>query len=265
MRHPSIQENDVKPLAIQLYTVREQAAKDFIGTIKKVAEIGYAGVEPAGLYDHSPAEIRKLVEDLGMRISSNHQPWPTRDNLQQVIDVAGELGTGTVICGWGPDQFADSSTIKATAADANFIVNELTDAGLTVAVHNHYWEFDRLDGRLKYDIFLEMVPGLKCEIDTYWCANFGANDASEVVATYKHRTPLLHIKDGLFDKEAPQVPVGSGKMDIPGVIASADETVLEWLIVENDTCDCDMLVGADKSFKYLISNGLAEGSASSKR
>ena len=89
----------MKPLSIQLYTLRERAAKDFVGVLKAVAEIGYAGVEPAGLFGHGPSEVRKIVEDLGMTVSSNHQPWPNRENLNEVIEVAGGLGTKTVICG----------------------------------------------------------------------------------------------------------------------------------------------------------------------
>ena len=249
----------MKPISIQLYTLREYAKEDFIGVLKRIADIGYAGVEPAGLFGHEPKEIRKIVEDLGMTVSSNHQPWPNRENLDQVIDVAAGLGTDTVICGFGRDEFKDLDSIKATAETANFIVGKLTKAGLTVTVHNHYWEFDRIDGVLKYDTFMNLCPGLKCEIDTYWCANFGANDAAEIVAKYAKRTPLLHIKDGTFDREKPQVPVGSGKMDIPAVIAAADESVLKWLIVENDTCDRDMFQGAEESYRYLVKNKLGKG------
>jgi len=249
----------MKPVSIQLYTLREYAKDDFLGVLRKVAEMGYAGVEPAGLFGNKPADIKKIVEDLGMTVSSNHQPWPNRENLSEVIDVAAELGTQTVICGWGPDRFADRDTIEKTAEEARFIVEKLSAAGLTVALHNHYWEFDRLAGTLKYDIFVDLVPGLMLEIDTYWCANFGANDAAEIVKKSNKRAPLLHIKDGVFDKEAPQVPVGEGKMDIPAVIGAADPDVLEWLIVDNDTCDRDMLDGAKASLDYLTGNGLGSG------
>ena len=63
----------MKPISLQLYTLRERAAEDFIGVLKDVAKIGYKGVEPAGLFDHDPKEIKKIVDDLGMTVSSNHQ------------------------------------------------------------------------------------------------------------------------------------------------------------------------------------------------
>ncbi len=249
----------MKPVSIQLYTLRERAEKDFFGVLKQVADIGYLGVEPAGTFGINPKEVRRYVEELGMVVSSNHQPWPNEDNLNEVIDVAGSLGTRTVICGFGPDDFKDMDTIKKTAETTNFIVENLNTGGLAVALHNHYWEFDTIDGRLKYDIFIDMCPNLLCEVDTYWAANFGAVNPTEVVAKYASRAPLLHIKDGPLIKDELQTPVGSGKMNISSVIKAADENVLDWIIVEMDNCDRDMLQGVKESYEYLVSNGLAKG------
>ena len=249
----------MKPISLQLYTLRESAAKDFIDVLKKVADIGYKGVEPAGIFGHEPAEIRKIVEDLGMTVSSNHQPWPARDNLNEVVDVAAGLGTDIVICGFGPADFVDLEKIKETAETTNFIVEKLNADGLTVALHNHYWEFDSIDGKLKYDIFVEMCPDLKCEVDTYWAANFGAVDPVTVVSKYRAKAPLLHIKDGTLVKDELLKPLGAGKLDIPAVIAAADESVLQWIIVELDNCDRDMFQAVAESYTYLVGEGLAQG------
>jgi sugar phosphate isomerase/epimerase len=249
----------MKPISIQLYTLREMAKQNFIAVLEKVAEIGFAGVEPAGLFGHTPQEVRHIVEDLGMTVSSNHQPWPNRENLAEVAEVAAGLGTTMVICGFGPDNFKTLDDIKATAETANFIVERLTASGLSVAVHNHWWEFEILDGRLKYDIFMEMCPGLLCELDLYWASNFGANDVAKIVDRYRQRTPLLHVKDGTFDREKPQVPVGQGRMDVAADLHAADDNVLKWLIVELDTCDRDMVDGVAESYRYLTGQGLAKG------
>lgn len=249
----------MKPISLQLYTLRERASADFIDVLKKVADIGYKGVEPAGIFGHEPTEIRKVVEDLGMTVSSNHQPWPSLDNLNEVVDVAAGLGTDIVICGYGPDDFTDLEKIKKTAETTNTIVEKLNADGLIVALHNHYWEFDTIDGKLKYDVFVEMCPNLTCEVDTYWSANFGAVDPVQVVSKYKAKAPLLHIKDGPLVKDELLNPIGAGKMDIPAVIAAADESVLRWLIVELDNCDRDMLQAVTESYSYLTGEGLAQG------
>jgi sugar phosphate isomerase/epimerase len=249
----------MKPVALQLWSLREQAKQDFVGVLKKVGTLGYAGVEPAGLFGLQPGEVRRIVDDLGMKVCSNHQPWPARDNLQEVIDVASALGTQMVICGFGPEGFVDRQTIEKTAQTANFLLEKLKAAGLTLAVHNHWWEFETLDGRLKYDLFMELCPELSCEIDTYWCANFGANDPAQVVARYRQRAPLLHVKDGSLKKDAPQRPVGFGKLNFPKIIEAADPQVLQWLIVELDDCEEDMLMAVAQSYAYLVENGLAKG------
>jgi sugar phosphate isomerase/epimerase len=249
----------MKPIAIQLYSLRERAQHDFAGVLKSVADMGYKGVEPAGFHGMKPAEARKIIEDLGMVVCSNHQPWPTLENLNEVVDVAGELGTDTVVCGWGPDYYADKPTIRKTAETANMIVDKLGARGLKVTVHNHYWEFQRVDGALAYDLFMEQCPGLLCELDTYWAANFGANDPAAIVAKYRAKTPLLHMKDGPLVKDGGFLPVGAGKMDIPAVVSAADESVLKWLIVEIDRCDTDMTQAVHDSYTYLVENELASG------
>ncbi len=249
----------MKPISVQLYSLREEAQDDFVGALRSVAEIGFKGVEPAGLFGLDPADARKIIEDLGMVVSSNHGPWPNRDNLDEVIDVAGGLGTKLVVCGFQREQFEAVDGINEAADTVNFMLEKVNQAGLTLAIHNHWWEFCEIGGRLGYDILMEQCPKLQCELDTYWAANFGACDPVEQVAKYKDRTPLLHIKDGPLVKDEAQVAVGSGKMDVPSVIAAADESVLQWLVVEIDNCDTDMTTAVAESYDFLTEKGLAAG------
>ncbi len=248
-----------KPISVQLYTLREAAKTDFPGVLKKVAAMGYKGVEPAGFHNYKPAEFRKVVEDLGMKVSSSHGPGVNPDNLTEVIDTAGILGIDLVCTGFGPDQFKDLDAIKKTADRLNPAVEKLKKAGLNVFMHNHWWEFEKVGDRLAYDHFAELCPGVLFEIDTYWCSNFGANNPAEQVAKFKKRTPLLHIKDGPLVKGQPHVAVGQGKMKFPEVVAAADEKVLRWLIVELDECATDMFKAVEDSYKYLVSSKLGVG------
>lgn len=89
----------MKPIGIQLYTVREAAQEDFLGVLKQIADIGYKGVEPAGLHGHDPAEIRKVLDKLGMVCCSSHGPLVTADNLNEQADIARTLGYDTIISG----------------------------------------------------------------------------------------------------------------------------------------------------------------------
>ena len=247
-----------KPISLQLYTLRDAAKADFVGTLKRVAAIGYKGVEPAGLHGIEPKEFKRIVADLGMVISSTHSPWATADNLPETIDQLGQLGVNMVVAGYGPDNFKDLAAIKATAETVEKMDKTLRAAGITMAIHNHWWEFEKLDGRIKFEIFAELAPNVRFEMDTYWASNFGANDSAKLVKKYAKRCPLLHIKDGPFIKGQPLLAVGSGKMDIPAVVKAAGKET-KWLVVEQDNSATDMFECVESSYKYLTGNGLAEG------
>ena len=248
----------MKPIALQLYSLREEAKADFVGVLKRVAAIGYKGVEPAGLHEIEPQEFKRIVEDLGMVISSTHSPWARADNLPATIEVLGKLGVTLVAAGYGANEFKDFDAIKATAEMVEKMDQTLRAAGITMTIHNHWCEFEKLDGRLKFEIFAELAPNVRFEMDTYWAANFGANDPAKLVKKYAQRCPLLHIKDGTLVKDQPLLAVGSGKMDIPSVIHAAGEAT-KWLVVEQDDSATDMFKCVESSYKYLTGNGLAEG------
>ena len=249
----------MKPISVQLYSLREAAAKDFVGVLKKVAEIGYSGVEPAGFHNLTPKEFRKIVEDLGMVISSSHGPGYSPDKVAELVDTMHTLGLDTVCTGFGPNEFKTADAIKRAADQVNAMCAALKPHGLKVFMHNHWWEFEKVDGRLAYDIFAPLAPDVLFELDTYWASNFGANDAAEQVAKFKARIPYLHIKDGSFVRDQPHVAVGKGKMNFAKVVAAADPKVLRWLIVELDSCATDMLTAVKKSHDYLVGKGLARG------
>jgi sugar phosphate isomerase/epimerase len=194
-----------------------------------------------------------------MKLSSSHFPWANRAPLTEVIDVIGELGLERAAGGFGPDDFADLEAVKRTAETTNRLVDELGRAGIGLFLHNHWWEYKRLGDRPAYHTFAELCPRVQFEIDTYWAANFGACDPAAEVARLRNRTPLLHIKDGPLEAKKAHVAVGSGRMDIPGVIHAADPKVLEWLIVELDACHTDMTEAVAASYTYLTNNGLARG------
>ncbi|MBT3377223.1 MAG: sugar phosphate isomerase/epimerase [Lentisphaerae bacterium] len=250
-----------KPISVQLYSLREEAKTDFPGVLRRVAEIGYKGVEPAGFNGLSPQEFKTIVSDLGMVVSSSHGPAATKDSLNEVIEAAGILEMDLVCRGFGPDAFKDLDVIKRTADEINELIPPLKAAGLNLFMHNHYWEFAPVGDRLAYDHFAEMCPDVLFELDTYWSSNFGANDPAEQVAKFRDRIPLLHIKDGPLVKGEPMVAAGAGKMDFPSVLAAANPDVLRWVIVELDACATDMFTAVEESYNYLVESGLGEGNA----
>lgn len=246
----------MKPIALQLYSLREEAKEDFVGVLKKVAGFGYAGVEPAGLHGMAPGEVRKVLDDLALLCCSTHGAFPTADTVGQRVDEAAALGTDMIISGLGRDAFKTPDVCKASIDKLAEATQRVADAGMRFGYHNHYWEFDPLEARMPYDIMLEAIPGMFSQLDIYWASNFGSVDVPAVVAANAARIPTLHVKDGPLVAGEPHMAVGAGKMDIAACIQAADESVLQWLVVELDECGTDMSEAVHESCKYLIGEGL---------
>lgn len=245
-----------KPIALQLYTVREACQQDFPATLRKVAEIGYKGVEFAGLHGMSAAEVKKLIDDLGLEVAGSHSPLPNNDNIKEIVEQERTLGATKIVSGYGPDQFKKADDIKWCADQFNQAVEVLKPTGIQLGYHNHWWEFNKIDGKLGLDLFLEQAPNVFSELDVYWAAT-GGTDPAEYLKKLGNRAKLLHIKDGPAVEGEPHTAVGSGKVDIPAVIAQGGNA--DYLIVELDACATDMMEAVEKSYHYLVGNGLAEG------
>ncbi len=246
------------PISVQLYSVREAAAKDFPAVLKRIAGMGYAGVEFAGFHGHTPRELRRIVDDLGLKVSSNHGPMPTKENVNEIIDTAHTLGYTRHVAGFGPNQFTSKADTLKCAEIAQTAAELLKGSGVTFGLHNHWWEFDKqFDGQYPHEIMMAAAPDCFAQIDTYW-VKVGGADPAQIVRQYGARAPLLHIKDGPGAKEQSMTAVGAGIMDWKAVIGAAADTT-EWLIVELDRCDTDMFEAVAESCRYLVSNGFARG------
>jgi sugar phosphate isomerase/epimerase len=250
----------MKPIALQLYSVREEAKEDFIAVLGKVAAMGYAGVELAGFHGHEPQEVKKVLDDLGLRVATVHYSPATQDSVRQVVDVAGLFGAGIVVSGWRTREAWDTvEGIREVAEALQTAAELLQPHGLIQAYHNHWWELQDFDGKRGLEIYLENAPDAHAELDVYWACRFGEVDVPAFLGRWGPRCPALHVKDGPLVQGQPHTAVGAGRMDMPAVIGAADEAVLQWLIVELDNCATDMMAAVRESLDYLVANGLGEG------
>lgn len=245
-------------ISVQLYSVREQAARDFPGVLEKIAAMGYAGVEFAGFHNMKPAELKKIVDRLGLKVSSAHMPMPTAENVKDLVDTAKTLGFSYIVTGLGPDEFATREKTLAAADKFKAAAALLKGTGCRLGVHNHYWEFDKqFDGQYPHDVLMAAVPDLLAQLDIYWVATGGA-DPAKVVAKAGARAPLLHIKDGPCNTKEAMTAVGKGKINWQPVLEAAAPHV-EWLIVELDRCDTDMMQAVADSYRFLAKSGFGKG------
>lgn len=247
------------PVSIQLYSVREDAKKDFVSVLKKIASFGYPGVEFAGLHGMNPKEVRKIIDDLGMKASSAHGPMPDRNNANEIIDTAKTLGYTCHISGRGKDQFLDKAGTEKSGEDFLNACEALKGSGISFGIHNHWWEFDkRFDGRLAMDVALARAPEAVCEVDTYW-VKVGGEDPATVITDLGKRVRFLHIKDGPLDRDKNMTAVGKGKMSWKPILTAAQSCPVEWIVVELDRCDTDMLTAVHESIQYLVDQGFGIG------
>jgi len=253
------------PLGLQLYSLREDAAKDFPAVLKKVAAMGYKGVEFAGLNNMKPADVAKIVRDLGMEPVSAHMACPSKENLNQVLDEAEALGIGYIVTGGWIDHFKDMASIEAFAAKVEAGAELVAPYSILVGIHNHWCEFDhKVDGRLPHAVFMSLTKKAFAQLDIYW-ARFAGTDPAKYLAKLKGRVPLLHVKDGTLEKDdqgrpcTPHTAVGAGKVNTPAAVKAAEKAGTKWLLVELDSCATSMEKAVRQSARYLIDNGLAEG------
>jgi sugar phosphate isomerase/epimerase len=247
------------PIALQLYTIRDQLAQDFEGTIRKVSDMGYIGVETANMFGGSPVSAAKLFRELGLTVSGAHSALPLGDQKQEVIDTMGALHCKRLIVAWQPpEKYKSLDGIKSICDSLNEGAAVAKTNGLQLGYHNHWFEYELVENRIPIDVMLEYLdPDVFFEVDVYWVQTAGQNPAG-VVRRLGSRAPLLHVKDGPCQIEAPMTALGEGVVDIPGVVAAGAGST-EWLVVELDHCATDMMEAVRKSYRYLIGKGLARG------
>jgi sugar phosphate isomerase/epimerase len=243
-------------IGLQLYSVRDRLPGDFEGTIRKIAQIGYAGVETAGFPGTTPLKAANLFKNLGLIVSSTHNfPPPKGEKFEEIKKILSILDCKNLVSGFGRDQYKTLDATKMACEEINACNKLCQENGLTLSIHNHSWEYFEVEGTYPFRYLLEHTDSsVLFELDTYWvkCAGF---DPVVAVNEIGKRIRLLHVKDGPGVKDQPNVAVGSGVMDVPSLI-EAGKGNIEWLIVEFDRCEVDILDAVEKSYKYL--NGLMQ-------
>jgi sugar phosphate isomerase/epimerase len=245
------------PIAVQLYSVREDAAKDLAGVLAAIAKMGYEGVEFAGYYGHSAEEIRKMLDDNGLKTVGAHVGLGTLqgDQLQASIEFHQAIGNPRAIVPGLGGEYTGSVDGWKKAADAfNEVAEKLKPHGMRTGYHNHSIEFHPLDGQLPWDIFFgNTVQDVIMQLDTGNAMGAGA-EAPPLLERYPHRAITIHCKE--FSATKPNPLIGEG--DVPWArIFELCETIgdTEWYIVEVEGYAYPPLECIDRSLKNLKAMG----------
>ena len=251
--------SETLPIGLQLYSVRDAMEKDFKGTLQQVKAMGYDGVEFAGLFNNSPAQVKAWCEEIGLNPISAHVPLA--DMLADVDKVIADykaVGCKYIVVPYVTEERRPGGELfMQMVEEIRAIGEKCKAAGLVLLYHNHDFEFKKLEsGEFGLDYLYANVPAdlLQTELDQCW-VKYSGQDPVAYLQKYSGRSPVVHLKD--FHKEGEQEgdpyaliglnegekkentafefrPLGKGVQDIPSIIAASEAAGSKWLIVEQD-------------------------------
>lgn len=236
-----------------MWSLRREARNDFESVLRRVAEIGYLGVEVASLHEMEPARFGELTDELGLERIAIH----VEEDARTTMDEAEALGISAIVNGFY--EWESLADLRRQIGDLNGAVEVAEARGMQLGYHNHHHEIaGQVDGRRVYDVLLEELdPRIFMELDAYWVA-VGDADPAELLRSLGDRTRILHVKDGAArDADEPNTAVGAGTLDVPAIVAACPAPT--WHVVELDACAGDMLEAVEESYRYLVNNGLSRG------
>lgn len=243
----------IKRVGVQLYTVRTAMNKDVPATLQAVAKIGYREVEFAGYFRHSPADIRRMLDDNGLRSPSTHLGLEeVRARFDTVAEAANVMGHKYLtVPSLDMRSLKTPDDWKKVADVFNDLGRKAQGAGLRFAYHNHAAEFAAVQGQVPMDILLGGTDPLLVafEMDLYWITQAGA-DPRTYFARFPGRFELVHVKDSEGAPGHKMTEVGAGTMDWKGILAQHKKAGIRHYFVEHDQ-PADPMASIRVSYDYL--------------
>ncbi|MBW7457706.1 sugar phosphate isomerase/epimerase family protein [Paenibacillus sepulcri] len=251
-----------KPVVgLQLYTLRDLTDKDFLGTIRKVADMGYKAVEFAGYFNTPAKELKSVLDGTGLEAPSAHvglnfsSPDKIQEDLAKQIEYAQEIGLKYIVTPWAPlPENPAEEDVNSLAAILEAAGRQVNEAGLRYGYHNHAFEFKLVNGRPLIDLLLERVPAeyLFAEFDLGW-VHMGGQKPIDYVNRYAGRVPLAHFKD--FGEGTRDTEIGKGVVDLKSVLGVAEQAGIEYFIVEQEEFNSSSLESAKICLEFFRENG----------
>lgn len=239
------------PIALQLYTVRDEIKKDFIGTLEKVAKMGYQGVEFAGFGDISASKMNTTLKRLNLKAIASHTAKNLLLNkLDEIIAFNIEIGNEFIICSY--DEYDSKEGWLDAIKLYSEIGRKLKKKGLSFGYHNHAHELEKYNGEYILDIIYSHTDPkiLIAELDTYWLYYAGV-DPVDYIKKYADRCVIIHLKDMRAD-DKDTTEIGEGIIDIKSIIKASEDACTKWLVVEQDNFRRPSLESAKISLENIM-------------
>ena len=237
------------PIALQLYTVRADCAKDFEGTVKAVAKMGYEGVEFAGYYNRKAEDIRKLLDDCGLKCAGTHTGLATLegDKLKETIEFNKTIGNKFLVV---PGGIPGKRSWAECGKYFSELAGKVKAEGMRVGYHNHAHEFATEGGSTHWETFFNNAgPDVVMQLDMGNCMK-GNGDPVSFLKKFPGRAVTVHMKEH-YSSEKPGV-LGEGDVKWKEVIELCKTTAgTEWFIVEQESYPVSPLDTAQKCLEGL--------------
>ena len=245
------------PIGVQLYSVRNDCAKDLPGVLAGLAKLGYQGVEFAGYHGRTAAELKKLLDDNGLKCCGSHIQLPAflGDELAGTIEFNRIIGNKFLIVPSLPEKYRSSLAAWAeTAKMFNEFDGKLTPHGMRIGYHNHLPEFQPIDGQLPWDVFAKDTnKNVILQFDIGHAVHAGADPAA-AIRRNPGRFASVHVKE--WAEGNPAALVGEGKMDWPGLFRLLEGGGgIQWYVVEEESGKYQGLDGVAGDLKNLQKMG----------
>jgi sugar phosphate isomerase/epimerase len=241
------------PVGLQMFTLRNESELNFPGTLEKVAQLGYKGVELAGYYGLSANELKGILHNLGLKAASSHVALTSLEqDLTNVIEYQQTIGSKHIVCPFLPPERRSKEDYYHLIGSLNEAGKRCAEEGISLSYHNHDFELIPLDnGKKPLELLLEETnpEWVKAELDVYWLTKAG-EDPVQWMKRYEQRTPLIHLKDMTTDGEQFFAELGTGGVKIDEVLKQGNEKI-EWWIVEQDQSRRTPLESVEISINYL--------------
>ena len=243
-----------QPIALQLWTIRDALASDADRALRRVKDAGFSAVEiaplPPGM---TPDRMAAFLGRYELTVVSIHGELPSAANIDQWTQVTRELQCSKIVWhGWPRDRRFDSlSGIRDLIFDCNIAGAIARDHGFQFGIHNHWWEFESVEGESPIRLFHESLHSdIFWQMDIYWAQTAGVDPAAGLLELGS-RIGSLHWKDGPAVHGEPMTALGQGKVDVPTILEALTHPV-DW-VIELDECATDALDAAQQSLVYLDS------------
>ncbi len=233
-------------VGLQLYSLRDQFKTDVPGTLKIIKDWGITKIEGGGTYGMAPSEFEKVLLENNLEVVSVGAGFEDLEkNPEKVLQTAKDFGAKYVMCAWIPhdDNKFDLEETKHATEVFNKAGKLLKDHGITLAYHAHGYEFRPYKNGTLFDYMAENATDFKFELDVFWAQHGGA-DPLALMKKYPSKFALLHLKDmqkgiegnntGHEDVET-NVVLGTGQIDIAGVVAEAKKLGIEYMFIEDES------------------------------